>query len=143
VLIAQQRDLFHRGDLRGLARLRHRVLGLLLGYGYQSWRSLVALVITLAMAIAFVLGLAAGSRAVATPAKPGRPAVRCSTVDPVALGVDLALPLIDTGARDRCELAPTGPAEETYVVVGWLLQVLGWSFATLVVAGYTGLVRET
>lgn len=42
VLIAQQRDLFHRGDLRGLARLRHWALGVLLGYGYSRgarwWR---------------------------------------------------------------------------------------------------------
>ncbi|HEY9472621.1 MAG TPA: hypothetical protein VIS06_02090, partial [Mycobacteriales bacterium] len=114
----------------------------LLGYGYQSWRSLVALVITLALAVAFVLALAASSAAVTTPAKPGQPAVPCSTVDQVALGVDLALPLIDTGARDHCELAPTSPVEETYVAVGWLFQLLGWSFATLFVAGFTGLVRR-
>ncbi|HEY9476508.1 MAG TPA: hypothetical protein VIS06_21995, partial [Mycobacteriales bacterium] len=74
VLIAQQRDLLRRGDLSALARLRHRVLGVLLGYGYQSWRSLVALVITLALAVAFVLALAASSAAVTTPAKPGQPA---------------------------------------------------------------------
>ncbi|HEY9389922.1 MAG TPA: hypothetical protein VIR27_09180 [Mycobacteriales bacterium] len=142
VLIAQQRDLLRRGDLHRLARLRHRVLDVLLGFGYQSWRSLLALVVTLALAVVFILGLAAGGHAVATPAKPGQPAVRCSTVDQVALGVDLALPLIDTGAKDHCELAPTRPVEETYVAVGWLFQLLGWSFATLFVAGFTGLVRR-
>jgi hypothetical protein len=38
--------------------------------------------------------------------------------------------------------APT-PASETYLGGSWLVRLLGWSFATLFVAGFTGLVRKT
>ncbi|HEX5496382.1 MAG TPA: hypothetical protein VFX70_17605 [Mycobacteriales bacterium] len=141
VLIARQHDLLRRGDLTGWSRERHRALGLLLGYGYQSWRSLVALVATVMVAVVFVLALARWSGAVVHPSRPGGPVVACATVEQIGVGIDLALPLIQTGAGSTCELAASRPAEEPLVALSWVFQVFGWAFATLFVAGYTGLIR--
>jgi hypothetical protein len=70
----------------------------------------------------------------------GRP---FSTVEQIGLGVDLSLPLIKTNVRARCDLDPTtGPGQ--WITAGsWALQVLSWVAATLVIAGYTGVVRRT
>ena len=59
VLIAQQDDLLARGRLGGhWARAWHRLKKVTVGYGYQSWRALVGLIVIVILAIA--LGLAAG-----------------------------------------------------------------------------------
>lgn len=143
VLIAQQRDLSRRGDLTGWSRVWHRALGHLLGYGYQSWRSLLWLVATVATAIVLVLGLARwDSPAVVVAGDPaaGVGPARCATVDQVAVGIDLSLPLVDTGTR--CALVAPRTADELFVAIGWVFQLLGWAFTTLFVAGYTGLIRR-
>ena len=83
-----------------------------------------------------VFGLGAtGTRAV--PA--GGP---CPVVDRVGLAIDAAVPLVSTGARDRCRLATGTATGQRLAVGGWVLTLLGWGSATLVVAGYTGLVRR-
>jgi hypothetical protein len=149
VLIAQQDDLRDRGELGGRwSRTLHRLLRLILGYGYQTWRALLALAVVLGIAIG--LGVAAGhlhtvgDRTVAAhTARTGRAGTACSTVEQVALGVDRGLPVIDTGIGDRCELDTTTRAGQLLTAIAWTLQVAAWALATLVVAGYTGLIRRT
>jgi hypothetical protein len=53
------------------------------------------------------------------------------------------VPVVSLGTREACALTPTTPAAQWYVVGGWVTTLLGWSFATLFVAGFTGLVRKT
>jgi hypothetical protein len=64
-------------------------------------------------------------------------------VDRVGLAIDTAVPLVKTGAADRCSLATDTTSGQSLAVAGWVLTLLGWGSATLVVAGYTGLVRRT
>lgn len=136
VLIAQQRDLYRRGGLTGWLRLRHRILGATLGYGYKSWRALSGLLATLAVSVALTVG--AGAHAVAAH----RDGTHCSAVEQVGLGVDLGAPLIATGAADVCAIDTRRVAGQALTVAGWLLQLSGWAFATLFVAGFTGVIRR-
>jgi len=132
VLVAQQQHL-HR-SLAGWTRLRHRLFGLTLQYGYQPARAVALLAAVLAVAVGLFLGLSAGTR---TPA-----GGECPAVDRIGLAVDSAIPLVSTGATDRCQLATGTASGQALAAAGWLFTLLGWATATLVVAGYTGWVRR-
>ena len=140
ILIEQQRDLLRRGGLSRWQRVRHRVLGATLGYGYQSWRALAALVITLVLATG--LTIAAGAKGVAVHTRDYQPGTHCSLVEQVGLGVDLAAPLISTGARTRCEVVTTSHPGQVLTAAGWVFQLAAWAFATLFIAGFTGVIRK-
>ncbi len=76
----------------------------------------------------------------ATQTNQGKP---CSIVEQIGLGVDLGLPLIKTNVRARCDLDSTTVTGQVITAVSWGLQALSWGAATLVIAGYTGVVRRT
>jgi hypothetical protein len=135
VLVAQQEHLRRSGALTGWSRLRHRLFGLTLQYGYQPLRAVALLAATLTAAVV-IFGLGAGGTH--TPE-----AGPCPAVDRVGLAIDTAVPLVSTGAGDRCEVATDTATGQVLAVSGWILTLLGWGSATLVVAGYTGLVRRT
>jgi hypothetical protein len=93
VLVAQQQHLADSGLLAGWARRRHRLLGVTLGYGYQSWRAVLGLLATIAVAAVLL---------VATPpatAAAGQPAAACAVVDRIGLAIDATVPLVGTGHR--------------------------------------------
>jgi hypothetical protein len=142
ILMAQRQDQIDRKALTGRAeRAWARLTGLTLGYGYQPWRALLALlaVATTAVVLAVTLG-AHGGVARTDPHPPA--ATRCSAVERVGVGLDLGLPLVKTGTRAHCDTtaSTTGQA---LTVAGWGLQLLAWAFATLFIAGFTGVVRKT
>jgi hypothetical protein len=143
ILIAQQHDLSDRGGLSGWLRLRHRLLGVTLGYGYQSWRALAGLSATLAIAI--TLAVAAGAQGIAVHTKDtATPGAHCALVEQVGLGVDLGAPLVNTGSKTRCAITTDhNTTGGILTAAGWLLQVLGFAFATLFVAGLTGIIRKS
>lgn len=47
-----------------------------------------------------------------------------------------------TGIRDHCDLDTATPAGQAFTAAIWLLQAIVWALATLVIAGYTGLIRK-
>jgi hypothetical protein len=132
ILLAQQRDLGERGQLGGAARLWHRVSGLLLGYGYRPTRPLLGLLATVALACVLVFAAGAGGDTVADD-------VPCRGTEHLAMAADLSIPLVKLSGQAPCEFVPSA---QWFVVGGWLVTVLGWAFATLFVAGFTGLVRK-
>jgi hypothetical protein len=141
-LMAQRQAQLDRGALTGRTeRAWARLTGLTLGYGYQPWRALLALVAIATIAV--VLALTLGGHGGVARTNPHPPAAtRCSAVERVGVGLDLGLPLIKTGTRNHCDTtaSTTGQA---LTAVGWGLQLLAWAFATLFVAGFTGIVRKT
>jgi hypothetical protein len=148
ILIVQQDDLRQRGDVGGTwSRLRHRLWGALAGYGYRAGRAATALVVALLLAgaIGWVAGRTPthdGRFAALHTARAERPFTPCSTLELIGLGIDRGLPLGATGIRDRCDLDTATRAGQLFTAAIWLLQAIVWALATLVVAGYTGLVRK-
>lgn len=149
ILIAQQDDLRIRGEFDSLwSRLRHRLWGLLAGYGYRIGRTVVTTLVVLV--VAGLLGLWAGH----TPIRDGRyaaghtsrseqPFTPCSTFEQIGLGIDRGLPLAVTGVRERCDLDTISRRGQAFAMAIWLLQVAVWILATLVVVGYSSLIRRT
>ena len=148
VLIAQQDDLLARGKVGGRwARAWHRVKKVAVGYGYETWRALVGLIVIVILAIA--LGLTAGRIPAgegrfeaAHTAATGHPGTSCSIIEQVGLGLDLGLPVINTRLSNNCSLNSTTITGQILTATSWLLQGLAWALATLVIAGYTGLIRK-
>jgi hypothetical protein len=149
VLIAQQRDLYHRGELGGpLLKGAHWLWGLLTGYGFRSSRAVLVLV--LVFLIAAALGLGAGH----TTIGPGRyvaahtyqariPNSPCSVVEQIGAGVDRSLPLAPAGIGGRCDFDTSSPVGQLFTAATWILQALVWTLAALAIAGYLGLIRKT
>lgn len=140
ILIAQQDDLRSRGELGGPARrCLHALSGILIGYGYQSWRALIGLLATVALALLLTFGANAQG---ALSHAGGSTAAPCNPIDNVGLAADLAIPLLSTGVAQRCAFDTNTTAGQWYQAGAWSAQLLGWAFATLFVAGFTGLVRK-
>lgn len=140
VLIAQQRDLRARGQLGGpVTKMWHRISGLTIGYGYRPGRALLGLLLTIIITNGVVFTAAATGH---TAHAQDRPPGACTLLEHVGLAADLAVPLIKTGGEQRCEFISATPGSEWFIATGWLTQFLGWAFATLFVAGFTGLVRK-
>jgi hypothetical protein len=137
VLITQRRDELRRGNLPPAVRTWVRLTSFTLGYGYRPWLALAWLagVALVSIALALALGAAGGL------AQPGPTGGACTVLQHVGVGLDLSIPLIKTGARERCDVTD-GVAGQWLMVTGWGLQLLGWAFATLFVAGFTAAVRR-
>jgi hypothetical protein len=137
IRIAQQRDLIRRGQLTRRGRLWHRVTGLTVGYGYRPAAALGWLAATLAVAILMIT-------VIAGPAGLTRNAGgSCSVVEQIGLALNAATPLIKPDSQQRCQLVTSTGLGQSVLLVTWILQGLAWAFATLFVAGFTGLVRKS
>jgi hypothetical protein len=99
---------------------------------------LIGLVLVAIVGIGLTLALGTKG-AVAHPEKASEP---CAVVQQVAVGLELSIPLLKIDARQQCNLTTTR-AGQFLTVTGWVLQLLGWAFATLFVAGFTGAVRRS
>ncbi|MGW6444420.1 hypothetical protein [Lentzea sp. NPDC055074] len=126
IRVAQQRDLRRRGQLSRWGRAWHLVRGVTVGHGYRPGLALVWLAGVLAVSIGVVLVSGA---------------VRCSTVEQVGYALNVATPLVKVDAA-RCTVDAGSGAGRLVLASTWLLQILAWAFATLFVAGFTGLVRR-
>jgi hypothetical protein len=139
ILIAQQQHVLHSGLLSPAGRLRNRALGILIGHGYETWRAVVGLLTTLIIAVVLLVCVAGASTRMVAQTPTGQP---CAIAERLNLAVDETVPLVDTGVRDRCDLDTSAGAGQAVALTTLGLRLLGWGFATLVVAGYTGLVRQ-
>ncbi|HWO64787.1 MAG TPA: hypothetical protein VNO31_32595 [Umezawaea sp.] len=137
IRVAQQRDLLRRGRLTRWGRLWHRVTGATVGYGYRPAIALLWLAATLTTAILLVVVVAGPSGLTRATTGP------CSTVEQIGLALNAATPLVKPDTQQRCQILTTTGLGQFVVITTWLLQALAWAFATLFVAGFTGLVRKT
>lgn len=125
IRVAAQRDLRLRGQLSRWGRAWHLIRGVTVGHGYRPGLALVWLAGVLAVSVAVVTLSGA---------------VRCSAVEQVGYALNVATPLVKVDAA-RCTVSPSA-AGQFVLASTWLLQILAWAFATLFVAGFTGLVRR-
>jgi hypothetical protein len=61
---------------------------------------------------------------------------------PVGYAIDTVILVIDVHQADSWGLDGHRPWGWAWVAAAWLAIALGWAMATLLVAGYTGLVRQ-
>jgi hypothetical protein len=139
ILMDQRRDQISRAMTGRGERAWARFTGLVLGYGYQPWRALLGLFAVLVTSAVLAVVLGDGGL---IQVRSGMAPVACSMIDRIAVGLELGTPLISTSARIRCEATNTG-AGQALTIIGWVLRLMAWAFATLFIAGFTGAVRKT
>ena len=76
------------------------------------------------------------------PAQADDPYGRCSLTEQIGVGIDRGLPLGTTGIRNRCDFDTTSRGGQALTWATWVLQFFVWALATLVVAGYVGLIPK-
>ena len=150
VAIARRADLRKYGNLNPYRRFGNWFLDWTIKYGYQTWRAGVGLA---AVFVVFLMLSILGQRQhVIVPigeieglhSVPS--ATQCTSeypcFYPAGYTVDTVIPIINVHQADYW--GPDGHAPWGWIWVGgaWVATGLGWALATLLVAGYTGLVRQ-
>jgi hypothetical protein len=150
VAIARRADVRKYGNLNWYRRLGNWFLDWSIKYGYQSWRAGVGLITV--FLIFWGLSFLAQHHHLIVPVGdipelhfvPS--ATRCirgyPCFYPFGYAVDTVIPIINVHQADMW--GPDGSSSWGWVfaVATWIATGLGWALATLLVAGYTGLVRQ-
>jgi hypothetical protein len=150
VAIARRRDLRTFGSLSWYRWFGNWFLDKTIRYGYQTWRAGAVLAIVF---LAFlVLSIIGQHRHVIVPAgdttgmKPVPTATTCTgdypCFYPFGYTVDTVIPIINVHQADYWGPDAHAPFGWIWVVGAWGATAAGWALATLLVAGYTGLVRQ-
>jgi hypothetical protein len=134
ILIQQRIDYRRRGSITWARRVWSLILQVLLGYGYKSWRALIAVIV-----IAGISWLSVAThRAGLYQAGSKDP---CTLIQQIQLAVDMAVPLIRTGVSSTCRVA-SNDAGQWISTIGVLTTMLGWAFTALFAAGLTRIIRQ-
>jgi hypothetical protein len=148
--IALRRDRRKYGHLAWYRKIWDWILDISIGYGYRIWRIAAGLAILFAAVLVFIR-VAEQNNAFeavqnATLLHPVPSATRCENGYPCfsALGytIDTVIPLIDVHQADYW--APNAKTSwgTACVYISYAGTALGWLFATLALAGATGIVRR-
>lgn len=133
------------------ARTLHRLYGMLVGYGYEPVRLLIA-IIAVWLACAAVYDGAANPRKdldpilVSTP-KEGK-AEEASSFDPLFYSADVLLPIVDLGYSETWKPVVESKVEKTRFwgralrILRWVEIILGWLFGGALAAMLTQLVKK-
>ena len=150
VAIARRRDLRTYGNLNWYRRSGNWFLDQTIRYGYQTWRAAAGLA---AVFVAFlVLSVIGQHQHVIVPLgdvkglDPVPTATQCTSdypcFYPFGYTVDTVIPIINVHQADHWGPDAHAPAGWLWVFSAWGATAAGWALATLLVAGYTGLVRQ-
>jgi hypothetical protein len=155
--IARERDRRRRGDPGPLGWLWSMLLAGTIRYGYMPGLALAWLLALYLAGLGIFawagdrgafLAVQARPTASATsqPAPPSSARCRASDAYPcfnaIAYGVDVVIPLVNLRQAEYWQPDPTKPAGNVARYYGWIATPLGWLFATLTVAAFTGLIRK-
>jgi hypothetical protein len=150
VAIARRRDLRKYGNLNWYRRFGNWFLDKTIRYGYQTWRA--ALGLAAVFVLFLVLSIVGQHRHVIVPLgdvkglHPVPTATRCTSdypcFYPFGYTVDTVIPIINVHQADYWGPDANAPAGWLWVVGAWGATAAGWALATLLIAGYTGLVRQ-
>jgi hypothetical protein len=150
VAIARRADLRKFGNLNRSRWLGNWFLDWSIKYGYETWRAILYLT---ALFVAFLLLSIVGQHLhVIVPVGdikglyPVPTATQCTNdypcFYPVGYTVDTVVPIINVHQADHWGPDGHAPWGWFWVSGTWMATVAGWALATLLVAGYTGLVRR-
>ena len=150
VAIARRRDLRKYGNLTWYRRFGNWFLDKTIRYGYQTWRAAAGLAAVFAAFL--VLSIIGQHQHVIVPLgdvkglNPVPTATRCTSdypcFYPFGYTVDTVIPIINVHQADHWGPDAHVPAGWLWVFSAWGATAAGWALATLLVAGYTGLVRQ-
>jgi hypothetical protein len=150
IAIARRADLRKYGKLNPYRKLGNWLLDKTIKYGYQTWRAGVGLAAVFVVFLA--LSVLGQHQHIMVPVgdtrglHPVPSATQCTSnypcFYPAGYTVDTVIPLINVHQAEYW--GPDGHAPWGWLWVGssWVATGLGWALATLLVAGYTGLVRK-
>jgi len=148
--IARRADLRRYGNLGRYRKFGNRLLDWTIKYGYQTWRAAAGLAAVFVVFLVLSIVAQHQQRIVPTGNIQGLHAVPSATkctsdypcFYPLGYTVDTVIPIINVHQADHW--GPDGHARWGWVWISatWIATGLGWSLATLLAAGYTGLVRR-
>jgi hypothetical protein len=150
VEIARRRDLRTYGNLGPYRKFGNWFLDITIRYGYQTWRAAALLAVVF---VAFlVLSIVGQHQHVIVPTgdtkelHPMPTATQCTSnypcFYPFGYTVDTVIPIINVHQADYWRPNGHAPSGWLWVVGAWGATAAGWALATLLIAGYTGLVRQ-
>jgi hypothetical protein len=150
ISIARRRDLRQCGELNNFRRFFNWLQDWTIKYGYETWRAVVMLIVVYVLALLGTL-VAQHYDAVVVPVKEvkGVPLPRANKCRqtypcfyPAGYALDLVVPIINVRQAENWRL--NGAVSWGWVYVGgaWIFTGLGYALTTLIVVGYTGLVRK-
>ena len=148
VAIARRADLRKYGNLSPYRWFGNWLLDKTIKYGYQSWRAGVGLAAV--FVIFTMLSFLAQQHHLIVPVgnfKGAAPsATKCTSnypcFYPPGYAIDTVIPIINVHQADNWGPDGSAPWGRAFVAATWIATGLGWALATLLVAGYTGLVRQ-
>jgi hypothetical protein len=150
VAIAQRRDLRWYGDLSPSRKAWNWLFDVTIRYGYQTGRALrwLAAIFALFVVASWVAQHQANLIVPAQNIKDLHPvptAANCTKsypcFSPLGYAIDTVIPLINIHQADFWRPNASAPYGWIFEFGTWACTALGWALATLIVAGYTGLVR--
>jgi hypothetical protein len=150
VAIARRRDLRKYGNLSWYRKLGNAFLDKTIRYGYQTWRAAAGLAVVF---LAFLLlSLIGQHQHVIVPTgsikglHPVPTATQCTSAYPcfypLGYTIDTVIPIINVHQAEYWGPDGHAPFGWLWVAGAWGATAAGWALATLLVAGYTGLVRQ-
>jgi uncharacterized protein YjbI with pentapeptide repeats len=154
VAIARRRDLrlYAKPKLNLYRRALNWLLEKTIQYGYQTWRAVLGIAVLYVIVLGF-FWYAQHRTGLIVPAQstqglhPQPTAGSCvqdyPCFSPAGYAVDTVIPLINVHQADYWRPNASAHLGWLFVYVSWAGIILGWTLATLAVAGYTGLVRNS
>ena len=148
--IALRRDRRKRGHLTWYRKVFDWLLDFFIGYGYQTWRAVAALAglfgIVLILMLVAEQNNAFEAAQNATLLHPAPSATRCEDsypcFSPLGYTIDTVIPLINVHQVDYWAPNADSSWGLACVYATYAGTALGWLFATLALAGATGIVRR-
>ena len=152
VALARRRDLRLYGKLTRYRRTVNWLLDKTIQYGYQTWRAIVGVAVLYAAVLA-LFWYAQHRAGLIIPVQsiqglhPKPTAASCTKnypcFSPVGYAIDTVIPIVNVHQADYWGPNASAQFGWFFVYASWAGIVLGWALATLTVAGYTNLVRNT
>jgi hypothetical protein len=152
VALARRRDLRLYGKLTRYRRTVNWLLDKTIQYGYQTWRAIVGVAVLYAAVLA-LFWYAQHRAGLIVPVQsiqglhPKPTAANCTgnypCFSPVGYAIDTVIPIVNVHQADYWGPNASAQFGWFFVCASWAGIVLGWALATLTVAGYTNLVRNT
>jgi hypothetical protein len=151
VAIARRADLRKYGNLNWYRWFGNWLMDWTIKYGYQAWRAgagLVAVFLVFAALSCWAQNhrLMAPVGATSVGLYPVPAATICTSsypcFSPIGYAIDTVIPIINVHQADQWGPDEAAQWGRPWVAATWIATALGWALATLLVAGYTGLVRQ-